>query len=122
MALEDPARGTARLALHDGGRLLAALFIARDPVAVMRDYLAGLPEAQTELLSGRTPADMPDPGPVLCSCLGMGINTIITAIEHQGLLSVEDVGDALGAGANCGSCRPEIAELLRRRSVSLAAE
>lgn len=121
-ALMDPARGAVRMAFHDGGRLLAAVFVAPKPVAVMRDYLAGLPDDPALALTGRRPADMPDPGPVLCSCFGIGINTVLSAIESQGLMSVDAIGDALGAGTNCGSCRPELADLLRRIQHKEAAE
>ncbi|MEX5562192.1 molybdopterin-dependent oxidoreductase [Pseudophaeobacter sp. 1A16562] len=119
----DPARGTARIALFDKGRLLAALFVDREPVAVVRDYLATLPDAAgTEVLTGRPPADVPDPGPVICSCFGIGINTIISAIETQHLMTVEAIGDALEAGTNCGSCRPELAAILASTHQREAAE
>jgi assimilatory nitrate reductase catalytic subunit len=119
----DPARGTARIALFDQGRLLAALFVDREPVAVVRDYLATLPDAAgTEVLTGRPPADVPDPGPVICSCFGIGINTIISAIETQHLMTVEAIGVALEAGTNCGSCRPELAAILASTHQREAAE
>ena len=118
--LSDPARGVARLALRTGGRLAAALFVGPAPLGLMRDHLATLPEADT--LSGRAPADRPDPGPVLCACFGVGVNTILAAIETGGLLSVEAVGAALSAGTNCGSCRPEIAALLTGAQAREAAE
>ena len=72
--------------------------------------------------TGAPPADQPDPGPVLCSCFSVGVNTILTAIETEGLMSVEAIGAALGAGTNCGSCRPELAELLARCATPEAAE
>ncbi|WP_116130827.1 nitrate reductase [Tropicimonas sp. IMCC34043] len=118
--LSDPARGLARLAFHEGSRLIAAFFAAPGPVAVMRDYLSTLPG--DDVLTGRAPADRPDPGPVLCSCFGVGVNTILSAIETGGLMSVEAVGAALSAGTNCGSCRSEIAALLGGARVSEAAE
>jgi assimilatory nitrate reductase catalytic subunit len=31
---------------------------------------------------------------------------------RDGAVTVETVGEATGAGANCGSCRPEIARIL----------
>ncbi len=121
--LSDPRRGSTRLALMVEGRLRAALFIAPEPVAVMRDYLARLPgEAAEAVLTGRAPVDLPDPGPVLCSCFSVGVNTILTAIETGGLMSVEAVGQALQAGTNCGSCKPEIAALLARSQMKEAAE
>ena len=121
--LVDPKRGTARVVLHENGIVQGALFVAPTPVAVMRDYIATLPgQSCTDALIGQPPADMPNPGPVLCSCFGIGINTIIAAIETQGALSVEAIGEALGAGTNCGSCRPEIAELLQSVTRREAAE
>ncbi len=122
-AVEDAGRGVARLAFHQNGQLVAALFISPEPVAVMRDYLATLPQVPNlGLLSGRAPADMPDPGPVLCSCFDVGVNTILTAIETHGLMSVEAIGEALQAGTNCGSCRPELAALLASTQQKEAAE
>ncbi|PZX15940.1 assimilatory nitrate reductase catalytic subunit [Palleronia aestuarii] len=118
--MSDPARGIARIAMRVEGRVAAALFIAPQPVGVMRDHLTTLPE--TDTLTGRAPADRPDPGPVLCSCFGVGMNTIVTAIETDGLLTVEAVGAALSAGTNCGSCRPEIAALLTAAQARVAAE
>ncbi|SEM89692.1 nitrate reductase [Palleronia pelagia] len=118
--LSDPARGLARLAFRDQGRLAAALFVGPRPLALMRDYLTTLPD--TDTLTGRAPADRPDPGPTLCSCFGVGVNTILTAIETDGLMSVEAVGAALSAGTNCGSCRPEIAALLATAHGREAAE
>jgi assimilatory nitrate reductase catalytic subunit len=52
----------------------------------------------------------------------VGVNTIVTAIEEQGLLSVEALGQALGAGTNCGSCKPELAALLAQYNRLEAAE
>ncbi|WP_372884751.1 molybdopterin-dependent oxidoreductase [Shimia sp.] len=109
----DSHRGSARIALRDQRGLAAALFVSPRPVAVMRDYLATLPgEPAGDVLSGRPAADVPNPGPILCSCFGVGVNSIVSAIESRALVSVESIGEALGAGTNCGSCKPEIAELL----------
>ena len=123
MTVIDTARGTARVALFDQGRLIGALFVAPDPVAVMRDYLTQLPgSSDTAVLSGRPPADRPDPGPTLCACFNVGVNTIVQAVEGEGLATVEAVGAALQAGTNCGSCRPEIAALLTSIRQREAAE
>ncbi|MEM1374354.1 MAG: nitrate reductase [Pseudomonadota bacterium] len=123
MSVSDAAQGRTRLAFHAEGRLLAALFVASGPVAVMRDYLATRPgEAPSGVLLGRTPADVPDPGPTVCSCFNVGLNTIARAVEDQHLMDVDAVGAALRAGTNCGSCRPEIATILARLSQMQAAE
>ncbi|MEO0774363.1 MAG: molybdopterin-dependent oxidoreductase [Pseudomonadota bacterium] len=122
-SLTDPARGLHRLAFHTEGRLLAAIFVAPEPVAVMRDYLAARPGTpMDQILTGRTHADVPDPGPVLCSCFGVGVNTIVRGIEQDGLMSVDDIGAALRAGTNCGSCKPEIGALLKSLSLPQAAQ
>jgi assimilatory nitrate reductase catalytic subunit len=118
-SIVDTQRGTARLAFEQDGQVIAALFVSRSPVAVMRDYIAKFPD---QILLGRTPADVPDPGPTLCSCFGVGINTIIDAIETGGLMTVDAIGASLDAGTNCGSCRPEIAALIAKRSMVEAAE
>ncbi len=123
VSILDVGRGEARIAFEEDGQLVAALFASRKPVAAMRDYLAGLPDIPpAAALTGRTPADVPDPGPTLCSCFGVGINTIVDAVETRGLMSVEAVGAALQAGTNCGSCRPEIAALLAQATRREAAE
>lgn len=122
-SIVDHARGTARIALTRDGVLEAALFVAPTPVAVMRDYLAAAPGTETaDVLSGRTPAGVPDPGPVLCSCFSVGVNTILRAIETDGLMTVEAIGTALQAGTNCGSCRPEIAAMMSGTTLRQAAE
>ena len=119
----DARRGVARIAFHDGDRLIAALFAGPEPVALKRDFLATLPGTEApDALTGQPPADRPDPGPLVCSCFNVGLNTIVAAIETQGLLSVEQIGAALEAGTNCGSCRPELASILAAAQAKVAAE
>ena len=119
----DAKRGLARIAFHAEGRLLAALFVGPEPVAVARDHLSSrLNEASPAILAGRPSADMPDPGATVCACLNVGINTIREAIQSGRALSVAALGEALGAGTSCGSCRPELAGLLTRFKLPEAAE
>ncbi len=120
----DPARGLFRVAFHHEGRLLAALFVGPQPVALARDHIAGRlgAGAAAQALAGRAPADAPDPGPTVCACLNVGLNTIRTAIESGRALSVAALGQALGAGTSCGSCRPELSALLARHRLPEAAE
>lgn len=121
--LFDPAKGAARIAFHEAGALKAALFISRRSVTVMRDYLTHQPGQMAPLvLSGQAPADQPDSGPTLCSCFNVGVNTILSAIETRGLMTVDAIGVALQAGTNCGSCRSEIAALISRVAAKQAAE
>ncbi len=119
----DPKRGGARIVLSHDGQCLAALFTSRDPIAVSRDYLAlAVGGDAVPMLTGRPPVDQPDPGPTVCSCFNVGLNTILAAIEDQNLLTVDALGAALQAGTNCGSCKPELTDILRSANVKEAAE
>ncbi|MBV7407843.1 nitrate reductase [Maritimibacter sp. DP1N21-5] len=122
-AVKDEARGNHRFAFFEDGQLVAAFFASKTPVALTRDYLATLPGTEGQgVLTGRAPADRPDPGPTICACFGVGLNTIVAAIEERSLTRVDDIGAALQAGTNCGSCRAELGALLAGRTSNVAAE
>ncbi|TCV73660.1 assimilatory nitrate reductase (NADH) alpha subunit apoprotein [Neorhizobium sp. R1-B] len=110
----DHDTGDLRLAFFDGSRLLAALFLARQPVAVARNWaIAQLTAEHSDLrkrfaiVAGRPGADQPDPGATVCSCFSVGVNRIVSAVRG-GCHSVEAIGRETNAGTNCGSCRAEI--------------
>ncbi|MES2263822.1 MAG: molybdopterin-dependent oxidoreductase [Pseudomonadota bacterium] len=63
-----------------------------------------------------------DVGPTVCSCFGVGRNTICSAIREQGLTSVPQVTACVKAGGNCGSCVPELKKLLAETRADMAAE
>ena len=52
-------------------------------------------------------------GKQICSCYNVGEKTIVEAIEG-GCISVEELGEKLQCGTKCGSCKPELASLLRQ--------
>ena len=56
-----------------------------------------------------------DNGPLICSCHDVGANSIISAIK-SGVNSVSDLGIALRCGTECGSCIPELKQLLKTGS------
>ena len=110
----DHARGATRMAVIRDGRLVAVLFIARTDKLPSRDWLIsqlGEPHGSA-VLAGRAPGARPDPGEIVCVCFDVGMKIILAAIAGQKLTSVGQVGEALRAGTNCGSCRPAIARLL----------
>jgi assimilatory nitrate reductase catalytic subunit len=111
----DPARGTRRVAILADGRLTAALFVTETGELPGRDWLITQLSAEyaaPAILAGRAPGTQVDRGAVVCSCFDIGMKTILAAIREQSLADVGAIGAAIGAGTNCGSCRPALASLL----------
>jgi len=69
------------------------------------------------LLSGRSDDGAAEIGPLICACFGVGRAAIRNAIA-AGATSVADVGRALQAGTNCGSCVPELRGMIERHKPS----
>jgi assimilatory nitrate reductase catalytic subunit len=123
----DLAAGDCRILVFRGTRLLAAFFSSFSPVAVSRQWAVdqllathGDAMARSQLFAGRPGAGQPDKGSIVCSCLSVGATEIAYAVG-QGCGSVDAVGQMLGAGTNCGSCRPEIRRIIDAQAL-LAAE
>jgi assimilatory nitrate reductase catalytic subunit len=121
----DSAAGRYRGARLVGDRLDGCLFVATDPSLPPRSWLGQLfgqeslsSQDRMSLLVGTPPKDRPDGGRVVCSCFGVGINTLTRAIRGQGLTTAEAVGRALKAGTNCGSCIPELKALIKETGLS----
>ncbi|MBP2316420.1 nitrate reductase [Azospirillum soli] len=115
----DGARGILRRAWLTHDRLEACLFLSASGGLPGRGWLVELLSAEAleaparrALLSGRSPVPMVDEGRTVCSCFGVGINRLVAAIQSQRLTTVQEVGQALKAGTNCGSCIPEIKEVI----------
>ncbi len=118
----DRARNQYRAArFFDNGRLAACIFIGPDERLPPRDWLISLfrkdvlsDRERASLLSGEPPKDAVDAGRIVCACFNVGEKTLLQAIREQGLGSVEAIGEALQAGSNCGSCIPELRQLLQQ--------
>ncbi|MET3436755.1 molybdopterin-dependent oxidoreductase [Sphingomonas sp. 1185] len=111
----DPARGSRRVAVIADGRLAAALFLTERGELPTRDWLIAqlsASEVAPTVLAGRAPGAPVDRGAIVCACFDIGLRTIVAAIRDQQLADVAAIGAALGAGTNCGSCRPALARLL----------
>lgn len=124
----DAAQKRYRAARIDNGKLDSCIFIGPDTALPDKQWLLALfdneqlgDKERTSLLTGKSSTDMPDSGPVVCSCFSVGLNTLKQAIEQQDLVSVEQVGEALRAGTNCGSCKPEIQKLLEAVNLEQSA-
>jgi len=57
-------------------------------------------------------------GKQICSCFGVGEKTIKEAIA-QGCGSVDKLGEKLQCGTKCGSCKPELASLIRQHEIAV---
>lgn len=86
-----------------------------------------LPANRAELLFGITAglpavdvASMPDDAQI-CNCNGVSKGQIIAAV-NAGRRSLKAVCDATRAGTGCGSCRPQVQEILEFASDGLVAE
>jgi assimilatory nitrate reductase catalytic subunit len=118
LRFEDAKTGALREAYFTGERLDRVLFTTCGGALPPREWLAELFAAETlsaldraVLLVGRAPGQQVETGPLVCACRGVRQARIEAAIAG-GCGSVDAVSDATGAGAACGSCRPEIARLL----------
>jgi assimilatory nitrate reductase catalytic subunit len=125
---QDAAAGIYRAAHLVDDRLRACLYISRRPDLPGRGWLAGLFERgrlagpeRVGLLAGRPPGARENAGPLVCSCFGVGRETIQRAIARHGLTDTRQVGSQLRAGTNCGSCLPEIRMLLEMGHLPVAA-
>lgn len=120
----DVRKGTARIAIHEGAILKGVFFAAPDPVQVARALaISQIGNAVPALraLAGATPADQPDPGPIVCACFDVGANTLLAAIEF-GSNTLAELGKCTSAGTNCGSCKSEIQSMIDATQVKTAAE
>ncbi len=115
----DTAGGRYRGAHVADDRLQACVFVATSKALPSRTWLATLFGAERladvdrlAILSGRAAKGCLESGPVVCSCFSVGRSTLLRAIRTDELVTIEQIGAALKAGTNCGSCIPELKALL----------
>ncbi len=123
---EDACSGDYRAAQLIDGRLEYALFLNRKRGALPeRGWMSSLggeqPAAEDlhHLLAGFSP-DSEDAGRLVCSCWEVGETQIRGAIAG-GADSVEALGVALRCGTQCGSCVPELRQMLAEPKADCAA-
>ena len=125
----DSGRGVVRLAKIEGDRLEAVLFVAPNADEKSLSWLGSLfardeiaNAERIAILAGRAPGGIAnDCGPIVCACHQVGRTTILSAITAQSLDSVEAIGAALKAGTNCGSCVPELRQILAQSPAQAVA-
>jgi assimilatory nitrate reductase catalytic subunit len=120
--LMDPNRATFRFASLFDGRLRACLLLTRDrrwplPERDAIEPLLGrtFDKSASDLLFRIEEAAMAAPirDRKVCACFSVGRIAIEHAIVSKRLTTCSQVGAALRVGTNCGSCIPEIEEVLR---------
>ncbi len=120
LEVSDPKRGAIRIAALLDGAVEGALFLAQDAAAIPAEAalipLLGAPVADAargRLLAGRLYDKSAAEGPRICACFGVTRDAIRHAIVTHRLRTTAEIGVVLGAGTNCGSCIPELEEILR---------
>ncbi|HEV2270126.1 MAG TPA: molybdopterin-dependent oxidoreductase [Steroidobacteraceae bacterium] len=115
----DAASGIYRAVHLIEDRLQACAYFSRRRDLPERGWLAslfakdGLPlPDRLALLAGRPLRGGEDAGPLICACFAVGRHTISRLIASESLTDARQVGERLRAGTHCGSCLPEIRNLL----------
>jgi assimilatory nitrate reductase catalytic subunit len=126
--LTDVAGGRYRGAKVENERLEACVFVAAAKSLPSRNWLATLFGAEklsdadrVAILAGRAPNGALEAGPLVCSCFSVGRSTLLRAIRGDQLVTVEQIGKALRAGTNCGSCIPELEGLIATAAADIGA-
>ncbi len=119
LSFDNPASGQIRLARTRQDRLDICLFVTRKGALPDRSWLQSLFESDclghgiySTLLSGQPLDPSTAPGPIVCSCFGISQKAILSAFTSKAARTVDDIGELLKAGSNCGSCKPEIKDLI----------
>jgi assimilatory nitrate reductase catalytic subunit len=121
---KDFGGGVFRAASFAQGRIETCLFVgpARDAGDwnVVKSLFAteALSDDQRRmLLSGKSTNGSASAGSVVCACFGVGRTSICDAIAAGAGTSAE-IGAKLKAGTNCGSCIPELKQLIAQANVA----
>jgi assimilatory nitrate reductase catalytic subunit len=121
----DEPRGIYRVAAFARGRLQGCLFLGKAGRPPQWDTVKAAFESEAldnierrALLSGKSITGIADSGPLVCACFGVGLNVIRAALASGAAGSVEQIGVALRAGTNCGSCLPELKRIVNYESVA----
>ncbi|MBR0854126.1 nitrate reductase [Bradyrhizobium liaoningense] len=124
----DLPRGIVRIAALRGGRIEACMFFgpSHNPPAwevVRALFNSGTVTRRDRrlLLSGQSAEGIAETGPVVCACYTVGLEAIRRAVAEGGAANVADIGRALRAGTNCGSCIPELQAIIERTASAVGS-
>ncbi|MFC7290601.1 molybdopterin-dependent oxidoreductase [Hirschia litorea] len=121
ISFENSVSKEFRYSEFNSNQLQAAVFASfNGPVEADRTWIGqniGKTLSQEErlrVLAGRPPSGQVS-GKIVCSCMGVGSGEILRSIQ-AGANTVAKVGEQTCAGTNCGSCKPEIAAMIKVQS------
>ena len=118
MEMADAGRGVWRYAALREGRLVACLYLtSREAALPSHKVLAALMAAPVADAARRTVlaggGAVGQGEALVCACFSVGLQAVRAAVVGQRLTTVAEIGATLKAGTNCGSCIPELREILR---------
>jgi assimilatory nitrate reductase catalytic subunit len=128
---DDTKRGNARHILVRDGRL-AAVSLAGDISAEhwLKEYLEGerpIAEIGRMLLkpSNKAPEGFKSRGRIICNCFNIAETDIVQSLTSMKHASAEEklsaLQEQLKCGTNCGSCVPELKQIILARNASITA-
>ncbi|MYM63098.1 nitrate reductase [Pseudomaricurvus sp. HS19] len=113
----SPAHGQFRCAVIHQSRLQAGYLIAPNLQDQDFEWVQNLLDEQVDehversILTGVAEGRLAQ-GKLVCACKRVGKTTICNAIREQGLDSVSGISETTLAGTGCGSCVPELQQIL----------
>jgi len=115
----DERRGCYRAIRMIGDRLDSCVMVSPSDRLPSREWLGQQLRKPVldhlerhNLLAGRSIDGSICDGTMICSCHRVTLGQLMDTIAREGLSDCAAVGRALGAGTGCGSCLPEIRELV----------
>ena len=125
----DRSTGVYRAAHVIDERIEACVFLSPRPDLPSRTWLASLfakpaldAHDREGLLLGRPAGPNGDAGGIVCSCFGVGRNTIRAGIRQRSLTTALQIGEHFRAGTNCGSCLPELKAILAAERAGISVD
>lgn len=127
----EPGRGIYKKLIVRNGQLAGAMLLgdAQAAPALLQAFDRGslLPENRAELLfplmgdvAQQSAIDLPDEAQI-CNCNGVSKGAVINAVKG-GCRSLKALCEATRAGTGCGSCKPQVNELLESAAGDLVTE
>jgi assimilatory nitrate reductase catalytic subunit len=126
LSFNGASSGQYRYANIEKQRLRSCYLVANDLQQQDLDWLQNLLDGpidtsvELSLISGTAEGKLAA-GKTICACKQVGKNTISQAIKEQNLTSVDQISACTKAGTGCGSCVPELQQILDEECIVLTA-